>query len=160
MANILWGYCKIKKTAPHPTDDDSACLVIIRVLVSVGSIRIYAPRATTHHMPPPSLRPYVSSLITRAPRYSGKRFKLRGVPDHYLTFITSYERRNLSNRFFPIGFSVWSPIVPDFTNFSSHRTSICDDTQKHYSTLLIFKYFFLCINICILFTLETLCMNN
>jgi len=54
--------------------------------------RPYAPSAMPSHVRP---------LATRAPRYSGKRFKLaRGVPDRYLTFITSYERRNLSNRFF------------------------------------------------------------
>lgn len=86
---------------------------------------------TTYAPPPPSsLLLYASPLIARAPRYSGKRFKLRGVPDHYLTFITSYERRNLSDRFFPIGF----PAIPDcmlnFANFSFHRTSVCDTTKK------------------------------
>jgi len=39
-----------------------------------GGHRTHSP--TPHHMPPP-LCPHVRPLATRAPRYSGKRFKLR-----------------------------------------------------------------------------------
>lgn len=64
------------------------------------------------------------------------------MPDHYLTFIMSYERRNLSDRFLPIGFLVTLDRA-GFYEFFYHRTNVCESIiREKFMAIVILEYIF------------------